>query len=920
MFHYNTARIAALVTLLSTAALPQTGYGASYLDTIPRGAKTSYTSSLADLTQAEKSLTTRTLDWQRPSLELYFDLPPAERTSEIILTLSADPLTTVARNAPLQVQFNHSKPVPVISNGRGFQARIPLNPAQSRNRRNTIRITYPVPDGASCVAPAHGAWSIDLAASTVRMKGRALRRHMSLTEVSDYLSQPALSPKKIGLVASGPHATDMQALAAQGIALRTPDVPTFSVSPRGNDFKVIMIKRSELYKVTDEPMILNSQGARIYVPRGRPAELIFTADTDAEILQMLKIFTVRRLPNTSRPITSLGEIDFQNRLGSDTVKIDGRTSLMDLATASDIAAGAQSYKFGVEDPVATSGEILLRLNSMNNMSEKSRLRVALNGNVLGAAKLDKARKSVAFEIAPGTLNATSNVLNIIPDLEALKGYDCPSPESLRPSFSIGDSSRLTLTKSSPSPETELSKLTSTGGLFAHYESYVALPKNRSEFEASLRILGRLAKASGNGLTLADYTRSPNIPTDKHRLFIGPSYMVKAHLSGAPKALQDAIAGQSSKGENLLQANFERYASAGAVEDIVRHAAAQTAPRKISRGGVAALYGSGNGKLTGVISSAPGQSFVRASQSLIDLGHWNALQGGVSRWNGSTVVMAQTALPDTNIHLPDAEKPFELPDIGLASVDFRDFTLADIGWSDMSWSDIGWPDIEWPDVDVPQIRLPEFKMPEVKMPEFKMPEFKWPNFNSKSAETPKLDTMTAETSVQNTQTAKAAEQGSTQPAMSAGDSVKVANVTPQMRPIIKAQSKAIPGLRGVFQFNPEKQNAEKQNYAGSSFDDLRRSTTSKWISTKQWFKTKTRSLQNSEGLKDAVRATDRLQDRVQPAGSSIKATLRDKLPGKGLVQIGERNVSIFGLMLIMAFALVLVLMSFARPSSRTGRRH
>jgi len=101
MFHYRTVRIAAFISLLSTSALPQTGYAASYLDTIPRGAPTVYTASLADLTHAEKSLTTRTLDWQRPSIELYFDLPPAERTSEIVLTLSADPLTTVARNAPL---------------------------------------------------------------------------------------------------------------------------------------------------------------------------------------------------------------------------------------------------------------------------------------------------------------------------------------------------------------------------------------------------------------------------------------------------------------------------------------------------------------------------------------------------------------------------------------------------------------------------------------------------------------------------------------------------------------------------------------------------------------------------------------------------------------------------------------------------
>jgi len=276
MFRNNTGRIATIIALLSTAALPQTGLAASYLDTVQRGTKTAYTSSLVDMTRAENGITTRTLDWRQPSVELYFDLPPSERTSEIILTLSADPLTRVAPNAPLQVQFNDGKPVPVLSNGRGFEARLPLDAGQARTRRNNIRISYPVPAGAECVAPAHGAWSIDLAQSTLRIAGRAKSRHMSLSEVTDYLEQPALSPKKVGLIARGPDGTDMQALAAQGIALRTPGVPKFSVTTQGTDFNLIMVKRNRLFDITDDPMILNSSGARIFVPRGRPTELIFT--------------------------------------------------------------------------------------------------------------------------------------------------------------------------------------------------------------------------------------------------------------------------------------------------------------------------------------------------------------------------------------------------------------------------------------------------------------------------------------------------------------------------------------------------------------------------------------------------------------------------------------------------------------------
>jgi hypothetical protein len=891
MFHYHTGRVAALAILLSTAALPQTGLAASYLDTVQRGAKTTYTASLAELTQAETSLTTRTLDWQRPTIELYFDLPPAERTSEIVLTLSADPLTRVAKNAPLEIQFNNAKPVPVRSNGRGFEARLPFNAAQSRGRRNVIRITYPTPEGADCVAPAHGAWSVDLSESKLRMAGRAQRRHMSLTEVSESLAQPALSPNRVGLIASGPQSTDMQALAAQGISLRTPGVPSFSVSPRGNDFNVTMVKRSELYRFTDDPMILNSHGARIFVPRGRPTELIFTADTDDEILQMLKTFTIRKFPNTSRPITSLGEIDLQKRLDSSTIKIEGKTALMDLAIASDIAPGAQSYRFGVADPIATSGEVLLRLSSMNNLSEKSRLRVALNGKVLGAAKLDKKRKSVAFDILPGTLNATSNVLNLVPDLEGLKGYECPSPESQRPSFAIGDGSKIILQETSSSPVTELSTLTSTGGLFAQSESYIALPKNTRDYQAALRVLGRMAKSTGHGLTLADYTRGANVASDKHLLIIGPANMIKPHVSGAPKALKEAMAGQSSSGENLLEANFESYASAGGSDTAFQIAARQSKSLRITRGGFAALYGSGNGNLTGVISTSPGQSFAKSSASLVELNHWNALQGGVSRWTSNSVFMTQTAQPDSGIRLPDPDTRFELPEIGFASVDF----------SGLNWERIGWPDLEWPDFEMPQVSLPD-----VNLPKFELPEFNWPSF--KSAENLEVSDALPPTDIP-AQIAK----------VSAPKTVKMVDVAPTLKPmfgvkVASPQTSQSSGLRGPYQF------VVKDKSRFGSFQDIRRSTKAKWSASKRWFKSQIDSVRDMRTLNEVAQATDRLQDRAAPAGRSLKASLKDKIPGKGLVQLGDRTVSVYGLILIMAFLLVLLLMTLSKPASRLGGRH
>lgn len=882
MFRNHTTRTAALLTLLSTAAMPQTGYAASYLDAFQRGAKTVYTSSLADMTKADSYRATRTLDWQRPSIDLYFDLPPAERTSDIVLTLSADPLSRVAKSSPLEVQFNNSKPVPVRTNGRGFEVRIPFSAAKSRETRNVIRITYPTPAGADCVTPSHGAWSINLSESSLRIAGRAQRRQMSLSEVSNYLSQPSLSPKTVGLIAQGPHGTDMQALAAQAIALRTPGVPNFSVIPRGNDFDVVMVKRDRLFAVTDDPMILNSEGPRIFVPRGRPTKLIFTADTDAEIVHMLELFATRRLPTTRRPISSLGELNLQNLLGSETTKIDKKSPLVDLAIPTNIAAGAQSYKFGVSDPMAASGEVLLRLSSKDGLADNSRLSVALNGKILGAAKLDKKRKTVAFQIQPGTLNATSNILNIVPDIKAGAEHSCAANRNFGPNFFIGEKSRITLNTSTPSPVTELSRLTSTGGLFAESESYIALPKNTLDYQASLRVLGRLAKSAGKGLTLADYSRDSYSAADKHLLIIGPSNMAKAHLAGAPKAFRDALSGQSSSGNNLLQANFESFASTGTDHDAISYAAAQTAPRRVTRGGIAALYDSGNGTLTGVISTSPRQSFVQASRNLVELKHWNALQGGVARWTSSSVIMAQTAQSDAGINLPIEKKSFDFPELGLSGLNLPE----------LSWPDIDWPEISWPEFDMPQVSLPEFN---------------WPFSNSgdkiaeQSSDIPEETLDASKPKIADFNPAPVRTE-------------KLTEIKPRLKTVLTGKSDKTTGLRGAFKFN-----ADKAQNAGT-FEKIQHGAKVKWTATKRWFKAKTESLKSLRTFDDVAAATDQLQDKVTPAGRGFKASLKNSLPGKGLVQIGDRTVSVYGLILIMAFGLVLLLMSLAKPTSRLGGRH
>jgi len=86
--------------------------------------------------------------------------------------------------------------------------------------------------------------------------------------------------------------------------------------------------------------------------------------------------------------------------------------------------------------------------------------------------------------------------------------------------------------------------------------------------------------------------------------------------------------------------------------------------------------------------------------------------------------------------------------------------------------------------------------------------------------------------------------------------------------------------------------------------------------------KLQAAQNEAGalMGDLEAATDSLQDRLSPVGQSIKSSVKAKLPGIGLLHFGDRTFSVFGLILMMSFALVLLLMSLANPTSRLGGRH
>jgi len=106
----------------------------------------------------------------------------------------------------------------------------------------------------------------------------------------------------------------------------------------------------------------------------------------------------------------------------------------------------------------------------------------------------------------------------------------------------------------------------------------------------------------------------------------------------------------------------------------------------------------------------------------------------------------------------------------------------------------------------------------------------------------------------------------------------------------------------------------------SFQDIRRETKAKVSDTRAWVKNQTVSQDIEFLIDDFEQATDRLQDKVSPVGRSIKSFVSDKLPGKTIVQKSDKSFTVFGIILMLAFAFVIFMMNLANPESRLGGRH
>jgi len=491
------------------------------------------------------------LDGLSPKARLRFNMPDGDYATDLHLKVSALPQGRIDSSVPVYVQFNNGKKVPIRSRGQRFEAQISLAGGRIRSRGNMLTFTYGNGLPENCVTAEKGQWVIDLTRSRLTADLRSKSTRYNVADMEPRLRHAMTAPKTVAIVAKGRNAASLQALTAQGIGLRTRDIPKFKIGHHRADLKILIGTRANLGSLIKDPKIKNETRPVFGVQTlGRRPQIVITADNHEDVLELAQTFALAHLPRSRRNIASLAEMRVQMPFTYEThTKINGRAKLMDLG-AGFFDAGYRpkpiEAKFKVDHAQGSSGELLLGLSKSAQIDATSRVSARLNGSPLGFTKLDKTRKTVAFTIPNGTLNSGVNTLTITPTLN-VASTQC-TPDGLPPSIMLSPKSKLTI--STPDLRAyDLGSFAATGAPFSDnrgIETDIYMTGSRTDLAAALAILAKAAQSFGQGLTEANYiASSPNhMAHNRHALVIGPLPNTKlAALTGAPRALQNGLRGR-----------------------------------------------------------------------------------------------------------------------------------------------------------------------------------------------------------------------------------------------------------------------------------------------------------------------------------------------------------------------------------------
>lgn len=401
--------------VLGSSAVAQTATS----DNVPQIETNTEERALADLNGAGDAFV---LSASQPNARIHFTLPPNVQTSEAWLRLAARPASDSTAGV-IQVSVNGGEAIVIRPQPRAMEARFALFSGDVRPGQNTLEIAY----STQSAAPG---WIVDARRSQLRLTLEPVRPLDTLGELEHALGSDFAAPRRIALLTdAGRERITLEALTAQGLALRAGEVPLFSGDAEQADLIVRIAEFSRLDEADRAALRRGeSQGPEVAFRHDGIPHLIVTGRNLDEATAAARLMGARSFEGYGRSFLAADAISAQ-RLGREQVR-DARafSSNADLRTFA-----ASGLPFSADQGARTAVQFSTRYDADRYGALSVLARAALIG--------DQAWLYAWYGDISETAPADHNLLIIGPNSTQVAEVDRSAPEELRAALRAAERSR-----------------------------------------------------------------------------------------------------------------------------------------------------------------------------------------------------------------------------------------------------------------------------------------------------------------------------------------------------------------------------------------------------------------------------------------------------------------------------------------------
>ena len=401
--------------VLGSSAVAQTATP----DNVPQIETNTEERALADLNGAGDAFV---LSASQPNARIHFTLPPNVQTSEAWLRLAARPASDSTAGV-IQVSVNGGEAIVIRPQPRAMEARFALFSGDVRPGANTLEIAY----STQSAAPG---WIVDARRSQLRLTLEPVRPLDTLGELEHALGSDFAAPRRIALLTdAGRERITLEALTAQGLALRAGEVPLFSGDAEQADLIVRIAEFSRLDEADRAALRRGeSQGPEVAFRHDGIPHLIVTGRNLDEATAAARLMGARSFEGYGRSFLAADAISAQ-RLGREQVR-DARafSSNADLRTFA-----ASGLPFSADQGARTAVQFSTRYDADRYGALSVLARAALIG--------DQAWLYAWYGDISETAPADHNLLIIGPNSTQVAEVDRSAPEELRAALRAAERSR-----------------------------------------------------------------------------------------------------------------------------------------------------------------------------------------------------------------------------------------------------------------------------------------------------------------------------------------------------------------------------------------------------------------------------------------------------------------------------------------------